>query len=40
MTSGASCPDAIVEGVIARIVGLFPDARTLEEVGREWMTEE
>jgi 4-hydroxy-3-methylbut-2-enyl diphosphate reductase len=40
MTSGASCPDAMVEGVIARIVGLFPDARTLEEVGREWMTEE
>ena len=40
MTSGASCPDAMVEGVIAKIIGLFPDARTLEEVGREWLAED
>lgn len=40
MTSGASCPDAMVEGVIGKLVGLFPGARTLEEVGREWMTED
>lgn len=39
MTSGASCPDAMVEGVIARIVGFFPDAKSLEEVGAEWMSE-
>ena len=40
MTSGASCPDAMVEGVIAKIIGWFPDARPLEEVGREWLAED
>ena len=40
MTSGASCPDAMVEGVIARLVGMFPNARPLEEVSEEWMSED
>ena len=34
VTSGASCPDALVEGVIAKLVSFFPGA-----VGMEEMTE-
>jgi 4-hydroxy-3-methylbut-2-en-1-yl diphosphate reductase len=34
ITSGASCPDAIVDGVIARIVGFFPGAKNWEEAFR------
>ncbi len=33
ITSGASCPDAIVEAVIARLVGFFNGAKPLTEVG-------
>jgi 4-hydroxy-3-methylbut-2-enyl diphosphate reductase len=40
MTSGASCPDAMVEGVIAKVIGLFPGAKSLEEVGMEWLAED
>ncbi len=32
VTSGASCPDTIVDGVILRLLGLFPDTRRVEEV--------
>ncbi len=32
LTSGASCPDALVEGVIEKIVSFFPDAISTEEV--------
>ena len=32
LTSGASCPDALVEGVIRKLSGFFPDAKTIEEV--------
>ncbi len=32
LTSGASCPDALVDEVIERIVSLFPGARPLDEV--------
>jgi 4-hydroxy-3-methylbut-2-enyl diphosphate reductase len=32
MTSGASCPDAIVESVIARLVGFYKHARTIEDI--------
>lgn len=32
LTSGASCPDAIVDGVIQRIISFFPNSRSLEEV--------
>ena len=31
LTSGASCPDALVDEVIERIVSLFPGARSLDE---------
>ena len=32
LTSGASCPDALVEGVIRRLISFFPGARSIEEV--------
>ncbi len=32
LTCGASCPDAVVEGILTRVVGFFPDARKMEEV--------
>jgi 4-hydroxy-3-methylbut-2-en-1-yl diphosphate reductase len=35
MTSGASCPDASVEGVIRKIVSFYPGARKMEEVSGE-----
>ncbi|HYF29828.1 MAG TPA: 4-hydroxy-3-methylbut-2-enyl diphosphate reductase [Chitinophagaceae bacterium] len=32
LTSGASCPDAVVESVIRKLVSFYPDARPIEEV--------
>ena len=32
LTCGASCPDAVVEGILLKLVGFFPDARPVEEV--------
>ncbi|AYQ34443.1 4-hydroxy-3-methylbut-2-enyl diphosphate reductase [Runella sp. SP2] len=32
LTCGASCPDAIIEGVLMRMLSFFPDARSLDEV--------
>jgi 4-hydroxy-3-methylbut-2-enyl diphosphate reductase len=37
LTSGASCPDAIVEGVARRIAGFFPDAVSWEDAGKAWL---
>ena len=37
MTSGASCPDALVEGVITKIVSFFPGAKKTEEVIDKFM---
>ena len=31
LTSGASCPDALLDEVIRKIVAWFPDARPVEE---------
>lgn len=36
LTSGASCPDALVEAVIAKLVTFFPGSRTIDEVLAEW----
>lgn len=32
VSAGASCPDAMVEAVLARVAGLFPEARDLRQV--------
>jgi 4-hydroxy-3-methylbut-2-enyl diphosphate reductase len=32
VTSGASCPDALVEGVIGKLVGFFPRAGKMEDM--------
>lgn len=32
ITSGASCPDALVEGVIKKLVGFYPVTKTTEEL--------
>jgi len=36
MTSGASCPDALVEGVIKKIVGFFDCKKSIDDVIREY----
>ena len=35
LTSGASCPDSLIEGVITKIVGFFNNTKDLEEVIKE-----
>ena len=32
ITSGASCPDALVEGVIERLVSFFPESISMEQM--------
>ncbi|WP_420151302.1 4-hydroxy-3-methylbut-2-enyl diphosphate reductase [Spirosoma sp.] len=32
LTCGASCPDAVVEGILLKLVSFFPDARTVHDV--------
>lgn len=32
ITSGASCPDALVEGVIRKLVSFYPEARSMDEM--------
>jgi 4-hydroxy-3-methylbut-2-enyl diphosphate reductase len=32
ITSGASCPDALVEGVIKKLAGFFPASKSIEEM--------
>jgi 4-hydroxy-3-methylbut-2-enyl diphosphate reductase len=36
ITSGASCPDALVEGVIRRLTELVPDSLSMESVAAAW----
>lgn len=40
VTSGASCPDAVVEAIMTRIVGLFEGTRSVEYVRREFLAGE
>lgn len=39
LTCGASCPDAVVEGILTRIVSFFPSAKDVEEVMHAVMQE-
>ena len=36
LTCGASCPDAVVEGILLKLVSFFPDARPVNEVMNEF----
>ncbi len=38
ITSGASCPDAIVEETIEKLNSFFPGSKNLNTVGAEWMS--
>ncbi|MEX1054468.1 MAG: 4-hydroxy-3-methylbut-2-enyl diphosphate reductase, partial [Rhodothermales bacterium] len=40
LTAGASCPDALLDEVLKRIVSWFPDARKVEEVLEPFRLEE
>ena len=35
LTSGASCPDALVEGVIRKLVSFFPASRSIDDLLEE-----
>jgi 4-hydroxy-3-methylbut-2-en-1-yl diphosphate reductase len=37
ITSGASCPDALVEGVITKLASFYPASRNLEEILEEYL---
>jgi 4-hydroxy-3-methylbut-2-enyl diphosphate reductase len=37
ITCGASCPDALVEGVIKKIVSFFGCEKTVEEITKEFL---
>ena len=37
ITSGASCPDALVEGVIKKIISFYNSNKTIEDVTREFV---
>jgi 4-hydroxy-3-methylbut-2-enyl diphosphate reductase len=39
ITSGASCPDALVEGVIKKLAGFYKSSKTIDEVIREFSIE-
>lgn len=36
VTSGASCPDALVEGVIRRLTGFYPGSRSMDELAGQF----
>ena len=37
LTCGASCPDAVVEGILLKLVGFFPNARPIAQVMNDIM---
>jgi 4-hydroxy-3-methylbut-2-enyl diphosphate reductase len=39
ITSGASCPDAIVEGIITKLAGFYPASRNINDIIQEEFTD-
>jgi 4-hydroxy-3-methylbut-2-enyl diphosphate reductase len=39
LTSGASCPDAVVEAVLRKIHSFFPNAKNVDEVIRMFLNQ-
>jgi 4-hydroxy-3-methylbut-2-enyl diphosphate reductase len=37
LTSGASCPDALVEGVIRKLLSFYGLEHKADELAEEWM---
>ena len=37
LTSGASCPDAMVEDTIERLLSFFPAAKRMEDVAEQYL---
>ena len=37
LTCGASCPDAVVEGILIKLIGYFPNAQPIDEVMETFM---
>jgi 4-hydroxy-3-methylbut-2-enyl diphosphate reductase len=37
LTSGASCPDAVVDAVLLRVLSFFPDSLSIEDVMEEYL---
>lgn len=37
ITSGASCPDAVVEGVIKKLAGFYPASKMIEELTQNFL---
>ena len=38
LTSGASCPDAVVESVLRKVHSFFPDAKAVNEVVEKYLS--
>jgi 4-hydroxy-3-methylbut-2-en-1-yl diphosphate reductase len=36
LTSGASCPDTLVDRVLVKMIGFFKDSKSMEEVLAEY----
>lgn len=37
ITSGASCPDAIVQDTIEKLSGFFTNSKTIEDISKDWI---
>ena len=40
LTCGASCPDAVIEEILRKLVSFFPDAKNVDQVVENWSLEQ